>query len=89
MYMCLCVFNIYIYVCMYTYALYTVYASIALLWRRFQARVSLTGQSAGGAGAWRFAAEYGELWSSVWALGVSMVMGDPPIAGCFVMENHI
>lgn len=29
------------------------------------ARVSLTGQSAGGAGAWRFAAEYGELWSSV------------------------
>ena len=33
-----------------------------------KARVSLTGQSAGGAGAWRFAAEYGELWASVRAL---------------------
>ncbi|CAK9075019.1 unnamed protein product [Durusdinium trenchii] len=29
------------------------------------ARVSLTGQSAGGAGAWRFAVDFGQLWSSV------------------------
>ena len=33
---------------------------------RSEARVSLTGQSAGGAGAWHFAVLRKELWASVW-----------------------